>query len=382
MKKTILLWLVIVAFTLKAQDTPMGGSSELYIEQLNFGAQESVTWRMEAIGVVWDCWDHPLYIAPYSNGVYDLQNIFIGTITREMFKGFNSRPFEPGINFAIGLYRISLSCSTAGIDPASNYIYVDFRDCRYTTEYSGGPGSVDIRIRYDKSDGTFYWNNKVNQVYTPLANGETIGIWRIKGKEAPITSGFQPTTPTNLTVTSENEHPRLNWSASTPDSVRYYVYRGNTQIALTPLASPTYLDEEVRAGSGAAIYYKVRAISADGTKPSPDFSNTASIEGRFESEKKMPNVALKKREIENKFSAYPNPFNPATNISVQTKEDGHLSVAIFNVYGQQVAELAKGYYTAGTYQFAWDAGHTANGVYVCRMMTRNQAQAMKLILMK
>jgi hypothetical protein len=160
------------------------------------------------------------------------------------------------------------------------------------------------------------------------------------------------------------------------------VYRPNTQITSAALTTTTYLDEEVRAGSGAAIYYKVRAISADGSKSSPDFSNTASIEGRFESEKKMPNVALKKRKIENKFSAYPNPFNPATTISVQTKEDGTLSLAVFNVYGQQVAELAKGYYAAGTYQFAWDAGHATNGVYVCRLMTRNQTQTTKLILMK
>jgi hypothetical protein len=372
---------MLISSLLAQEQKSAGGDRELYIQQLNIGTSEGVIWRMEAIGTVWEAYVNPLYISPSGSIVYDLHETFIGTINPGTNTGFNSYPMDPGNRFALGLYRISLS-SSQGIDSTQTYIYVDLRDGRYAGEYQSGPGTVDIVIRFDKANGTFYWNNKVNQVYTPIANGETISIWRIKGKDAPITSGFQPTDPSNLTITSENGHPRLNWTASTPDSVRYYIYRGNNQIALTSLAVPTYLDEEVHAGSGATISYKVRAISADESKSSPDFSNTASIEGRFESEKKMPNVALKKREIENKFSAYPNPFNPATTISVQTKEDGTLSVAIFNVYGQQVAELAKGYYTAGTYQFAWDAGHATNGVYVCRLMTRNQTQTTKLILMK
>jgi hypothetical protein len=369
MKYVLFILTLSASSLLIAEENPLVGKQELFISQINMGSN-SLTWTLKAQSTIWG---YDRYITTY----YDSSSISI-TGNRWELDGWSFGTAGEGIPlFAYSLYKL-------GFD-SNHYIFIDFRDSYYFGgHYSTYSTTPDVVIRYDGSTQSLAWKDKdiTPDEWHSVAVGNTLTIWEMKNQGSPTTADFQPTSPTNLTVTNESGHPRLNWTASTPDSVRYYVYRGNNQIAFTSLATTTYLDEEVRAGSGATIYYKVRAISADGTKPSPDFSNTASIEGRFESEKKMPNITLKEKEIETKFSAYPNPFNPATTISVQTKEDGHLSVAVFNVYGQQVAELAKGYYAAGTYQFAWDAGHATNGVYICRLMTRNKTQTTKLILMK
>ncbi len=62
-------------------------------------------------------------------------------------------------------------------------------------------------------------------------------------------------------------------------------------------------------------------------------------------------------------AAYPNPFNPATSVAVTLPESAALTVSVFNVAGQQVAELANGQFTAGQHNLTFDAQGLASGLY-------------------
>ncbi|HEX05436.1 MAG TPA: T9SS type A sorting domain-containing protein, partial [Bacteroidetes bacterium] len=82
-------------------------------------------------------------------------------------------------------------------------------------------------------------------------------------------------------------------------------------------------------------------------------------------------------------SAYPNPFNPTTMISVSLPKTADLTVAVYNVTGQQVAELADASYGAGTHQFTFDASGMASGLYFVRATVPGQMnQVQKVVLMK
>tara|TARA_B100000676_G_C17962545_1_gene778461 strand:- start:587 stop:1270 length:684 start_codon:yes stop_codon:yes gene_type:complete len=82
--------------------------------------------------------------------------------------------------------------------------------------------------------------------------------------------------------------------------------------------------------------------------------------------------------------AYPNPFNPTTNLSLVLSEAGYVSVKIYNIVGQQVAVLADGMYEANVngHQLTWDASNISSGVYIVRAESAGQVSTQKLMLLK
>ena len=81
-------------------------------------------------------------------------------------------------------------------------------------------------------------------------------------------------------------------------------------------------------------------------------------------------------------AAYPNPFNPSTNLNLDLNQDGFVSVKVYNVVGQVVAELANGQMDAGYHTFTWDAGSIASGMYLVRVEAGAHIATQKLMLLK
>ena len=82
------------------------------------------------------------------------------------------------------------------------------------------------------------------------------------------------------------------------------------------------------------------------------------------------------------LSAYPNPFNPSTNLQFSVPYNGIITLAIFNIYGQTIAELANEYIAPGIYEITWDAQALPSGVYFARLTMGNTFYTQKLVLMK
>ena len=84
------------------------------------------------------------------------------------------------------------------------------------------------------------------------------------------------------------------------------------------------------------------------------------------------------RTIPNKFglAAYPNPYNPSTNITFDVLERGNVSVGIYNVLGQEIVkwsgELTKGNYTmkanGGSSKVEFAVVQTKNGKRTFKMI--------------
>lgn len=79
---------------------------------------------------------------------------------------------------------------------------------------------------------------------------------------------------------------------------------------------------------------------------------------------------------------YPNPFNPTTNIKFALPNAANVKLTVFNVIGQEVANLVNGYKDAGTYTIAWDASKLSSGVYIYRLEAGSNVSTKKLALMK
>jgi len=62
-------------------------------------------------------------------------------------------------------------------------------------------------------------------------------------------------------------------------------------------------------------------------------------------------------------SAYPNPFNPVTNITFGIENDAVVMAKVFDINGREIAELANGMYSAGYHVVNWNADSHSSGLY-------------------
>ncbi|MFQ5632613.1 MAG: FlgD immunoglobulin-like domain containing protein, partial [bacterium] len=85
--------------------------------------------------------------------------------------------------------------------------------------------------------------------------------------------------------------------------------------------------------------------------------------------------------------AYPNPFNPSTEIRFQVAENSHAKLAIYTISGRLVRTLASRNYARGEHKVVWNATdnagkRVASGVYILAMQAHEFLQTRKLILAK
>jgi len=86
-------------------------------------------------------------------------------------------------------------------------------------------------------------------------------------------------------------------------------------------------------------------------------------------------------------NAYPNPFNPETNIKFALAKSAKVKLTIYNILGQKVKELVNSELNAGSYSTKWDGTDNlgfkvASGIYLYRLDSDSFTATKKLILMK
>ena len=79
---------------------------------------------------------------------------------------------------------------------------------------------------------------------------------------------------------------------------------------------------------------------------------------------------------------YPNPFNPTTTIKFSIPEASRVTLNIYNILGEKVAELVNTNLAAGKYSYQWNAGSVASGMYIYELRSSNFVSTKKMILLK
>lgn len=80
--------------------------------------------------------------------------------------------------------------------------------------------------------------------------------------------------------------------------------------------------------------------------------------------------------------AYPNPFNPETTISFALPEVQFVTLAVYNISGQKVAELQNGMIESGLHSYVWNAAGNSSGVYFYHLNAGEFQSVKKMVLMK
>lgn len=193
-----------------------------------------------------------------------------------------------------------------------------------------------------------------------------------------------PAPPQNLQMSlvqgqGGHNYPKVTWTANVePDLAAYEVWRKVTGVCgngawytldTAVISSVTeYTDWSISTATHGnnicQAEYKLKAKDAVGNKS--DFSSSLFV-GFGSDEWKVAAPREATRPLAFAFhGAYPNPFNPSTQIRFDVPEDSHVSLNVIDVLGRKVAEIVNHNYAAGYHSTTWNATNLASGVYFLR----------------
>ena len=82
------------------------------------------------------------------------------------------------------------------------------------------------------------------------------------------------------------------------------------------------------------------------------------------------------------LSAFPNPFNPTTELRFDLPRAARVSLQVFDIVGREVATLIDGVRPSGRHTVTFDATTLPSGLYFARIQSAANTQTQKLILLK
>ena len=286
--------------------------------------------------------------------------------------------------YGYGLYKITTSESDA-------HFYIDYRDYRIGCSPYGNIGhAIDLWIKYNATTNTFSYSNQglVLPFYT-ISNSQLISFYQLKNAGVQQTSKF-PDYWSNCLVlipSQTGNHPKLVWGPY-PESVdvaNYRVYR-KTSNGIFNLIHTTqnenvfdYIDEEycISNGIGQSLSYYVKAVFSNEQISNPTntvFTQAVSVEKQ--------NAVISKPSDFSLSSNFPNPFNPSTKISYSIKEEGLVTLKVYDVLGKEIATLVNENKPEGIYEAEFNASSLPSGMYIYKIQAGQFSDVKKMLLTK
>ena len=79
---------------------------------------------------------------------------------------------------------------------------------------------------------------------------------------------------------------------------------------------------------------------------------------------------------------YPNPFNPSTKIEYSIGSPNHVKLKVFDIIGNEIAELVSESQKAGNYRYSFDGSGLSSGTYFVQLNAGEYREVRKISLVK
>jgi hypothetical protein len=187
-----------------------------------------------------------------------------------------------------------------------------------------------------------------------------------------------PVELTSFTAAVRNGSILLSWETATEkNNAGFEVQRRSGCSAWAALG---YIDGNGTSNAQHAYSFKDAAL-AGGTYTYR--LKQMDRDGAFEYSKEVEASVALRAEDYTIAQNYPNPFNPTTNIRFAVPVTQNVSVKVFNVIGQQVADLFNGLAEAGVmHSVRFDAAGLASGTYIYQLKTAEKTEVKRMLLVR
>jgi hypothetical protein len=93
----------------------------------------------------------------------------------------------------------------------------------------------------------------------------------------------------------------------------------------------------------------------------------------------LNNDFIKTTDCTDLKSAYPNPFNPITNISFEIVEDEIGILSIYNIKGEIIKSKK---FNSGLHTYQWNGDKYSSGIYFYKLKTQSFSKVNKMLMLK
>lgn len=282
--------------------------------------------------------------------------------------------------------------------------------------YDIDPNTKEYWLSRDRlGDDDDPWNIDYNELFTPWSSpssyngGATdISVRLYSENSGDITvktyntvssaKNLAPAKPQWVSITSdENYHAVVNWEPNQePDLYQMKIYRAQTtgttpptsysleatidawELSEPPTRVSNWTDTEITVGTGHRVYYKVAAVDSQ-SQESVISDYDWILDNRYE--KRDEHFEFNNADYV-LYNNYPNPFNPSTQINYSIKEDGFVSLVVYDILGNEITTLVKHDQSAGNYSVEFNARNLPSGIYFYKLQSKAFIAIKKMLLLK
>ena len=245
---------------------------------------------------------------------------------------------------------------------ASSYkLTEDFVDYAYQTDNRIGPANTYSKLRHTDQRDLNYGLNLFGDPSLPLWTEEPLPLEATHPEiiqlgdnviDIAITSDGQAVSEALVTVINTEDNLFMGESGMDGSLELDFSTGIDSMITLT-VTKPGYMPFQINLSTSIAL-------DAD-----DDTDDRAELPESF---------AL--------YQNYPNPANPSTTVGFYLPQNDNVHLELYNLLGQKVYEVDEYAINAGYHEIALDLSEYASGVYFYRVITSEQVETKKLMLLK
>ncbi len=191
----------------------------------------------------------------------------------------------------------------------------------------------------------------------------------------PAGGAATPITLKSFTGNYANGSVQLSWTtASEIDCYGYNLLRSSGEGFVQ-------VNEAMIPASGSAVETYTYSFTDVSAQPGQTYTyalQTAFVDGRAEISSQITLKTLSYDLAQNS----PNPFNASTSIRYMVPQAGFVTLSVFDLQGQQVANLVQGYQEANQYAINFNASDLSSGIYFYRLQVGDFTSMKKMVLLK
>ncbi len=300
----------------------------------------------------------------------------------------------------------------SGQSYSAEYKLFQSQQTPYASDYPAANYAFRVDMSFDGNTGTFYeyFNLTPEKMHSLgsviLYNGEVFGKER-DDEVTPLPIAYGNTWQTasadtfeipgfGSTITKLSEKNTIDaWGTIKLPSGQYSCLRWKTEGTSEQITSIGGM--EIPIGSSTYIDYTwigenslfLASVTSEENETNPNFTIASGVSW-LKGVTGSTAVANDPNSLPDSFRLldnYPNPFNPSTTISFQLNRSADVSIAVYDVHGRLVQQLAAGSFDAGIHQVTWNGTNAqgelvAGGTYFCKLSAGSQNAIRKMTLLK